>query len=57
MAYKINRTTEYVIPPQGLASTADVHKLRSELAKNTPEFYELEPAEVIDVFLDESDFS
>ena len=56
MAYKINRTTEYAVPPQGLASTADVHKLRSELAKNTPEFYELEPAEVIDVFLDEDDF-
>ena len=56
MAYKINRTTEYVVPPQGLASTADVHKLRSEMAKTTPEFYELEPAEVIDVFLDEDDF-
>ena len=56
MAYKINRGGEHVVLPQGLASTADVHKLRSEIQKNTPEFYELEPAEVIDVFLDENDF-
>ena len=56
MAYKINRGGEHVVLPQGLAQVADVHKIRSEIQKNTPEFYELEPAEVIDVFLDESDF-
>jgi len=56
MAYKINRGGEHVVLPQGLAQVADVHKIRSEIQKNTPEFYELEPAEVIDVFLDEDDF-
>lgn len=52
MAYKINRDSEHVVVSEGFAQVSDVHRVRSEIAKNTPEFYELEPAEVIAVYLD-----
>ena len=47
MAYKINRNDEYIVEPDGVASVKDVGRLKRELMQKTPEFYELEPAEVI----------
>jgi hypothetical protein len=55
MAYKINRHDEYVIAPDGIATVKDVSRLRSELMQLSPEFYELEPAEIIEIYLDEED--
>ena len=55
MAYKINRKDEHVVMPDGLTTVRDVQKFAMQ--KGTPEFYELEPAEVISVILDEEDFS
>ena len=54
MAYKINRKDEHVVMPDGMATIRDVQKF--VMQKGTPEFYELEPAEVIKVFLDGDDF-
>jgi len=53
MAYKINRSDETVILPDGPATIRDVQ--RYVIQKGTPEFYELEAAEVIEVFVDEED--
>lgn len=55
MAYKINRHDEYVVSPDGVATVRDVSRLRSELMQLSPEFYELEPAEVIEIYLEEED--
>lgn len=55
MAYKINRHDEYVVAPDGVATIKDVSRLRSELIQFFPEFYELEPAEIIKIYLDEED--
>ena len=55
MAYKINRHDEYIVAPDGLATVKDVSRLRSELMQLSPEFYELEPAEIIEIYLDEED--
>ena len=53
MAYKINRSDENVILPDGPATVRDVQ--RYVIQKGTPEFYELEAAEVIEVYVDEED--
>ena len=53
MAYKINRNDEYIVEPDGIASIKDIRRLLT--STGSPEFYELEPAEVIEVFLDEED--
>ena len=53
MAYKINRKGEHVVMPDGMATVRDVQKFNMQ--RGTPEFYELEPAEVIKIFLDDSD--
>ena len=55
MAYKINRSDEHIVLPDGPATVRDIQKY--VIQRGTPEFYELEPAEVIEVILDESDFS
>ena len=55
MAYKINRDDEFIVEPDGLASVKDVGRFRRELMQKTPEFYELEPAEVIKIHIDETD--
>ena len=55
MAYKINRNDEYIVEPDGVASVKDVGRLKRELMQRTPEFYELEPAEVIKIRIDEND--
>ena len=51
MAYKINRDDEHIVEPDGIASLKDVRRMLT--STRSPEFYELEPAEVIQVFLDE----
>ena len=53
MAYKINRDDEHIVEPDGIASLKDVRRMLT--STRSPEFYELEPAEVIQVFLDEED--
>ena len=55
MAYKVNQPDEFVFLGEGMAKLEDLDALKVELAKNTPEFYELEPAEVIKVYLKEED--
>jgi hypothetical protein len=55
MAYKINRDDEFVVEADGPASVKDIGRFRRSLLQKTPEFYELEPAEVIEVYLDEED--
>jgi hypothetical protein len=57
MAYKVNQPDTPKMWGQGLASLDDLDELRVELARKTPEFYELETAEVIKVYLNEEDFS
>ena len=52
MAYKINRSDEVIV--SDAPATARELKRLLKLQK-TPEFYELEPAEVIQVYLDEED--
>ena len=52
MAYSIEKI-EDVIVPDGLATTKDVYNTIKSIG--TPEFYELEPAEVIKVFLEDDD--
>ena len=56
MAYKVNQPDTPRMWGQGLASLDDLDELRVELARKTPEFYELEPAEVIKVYLNKEDF-
>ena len=51
MAYKINRDDEHIVLPDGPATVRDIQRY----VKDSPEFYELEPAEVLEVFLDEED--
>jgi hypothetical protein len=53
MAYKINRSTEHIVLPDGPTTLKDVKRYISQ--RGTPEFYELEPAEVLSVLLDEDD--
>ena len=53
MAYKINRDDEFIVLPDGPVSAREVRKYMKQ--QRTPEFYELEAAEVIEVFVDEED--
>ena len=53
MAYKINRDDEHIVIPDGPVTTREVRKLMKQ--QKTPEFYELEAAEVIECFLDDED--
>jgi len=58
MAYKINRTDEFVVDHRtadGPATQKDVRNALIHTSARTPEFYELEPAEVIEVALNEID--
>jgi|ETN01SMinimDraft_4_1059930.scaffolds.fasta_scaffold11705_2 hypothetical protein len=55
MAYKINRDDEYIVHPDGPASMKDVGRVYNKIMQATPEFYELEPAEIIEIYLDEED--
>ena len=59
MAYKINRRDEFVVnsfpTADGLATQKDVREALYKSTTRTPEFYELEPAEVIEVALNEID--
>ena len=55
MSNWINRSNEPIVLPDGPATVRDIEKYVNQ--RGTPEFYELEPAEVIEVILDESDFS
>ena len=57
MAYKIDRSNEHIIIPDGMASGKDSINAYKWALQDTPEFYELEPAEVLSVILDEDDFS
>ena len=54
MAYKINRDDEYIVIPDGETSARQVRKLMKQ--QKTPEFYELEAAEVLSCYLDDDDF-
>lgn len=51
MAYKIYRDDEHIVLPDGPATVRDIKRY----VKESPEFYELEPAEVLEVFLDKED--
>ena len=53
MAYKINRTDEHIVLPDGNATVRDIKKYFKQMG--SPEFYELESAEVIECWLDEED--
>jgi hypothetical protein len=53
MAYKINRDDEHIVLPDGPASVRDIQKYFKQ--RGGSEFYELEAAEVIEVWLDEED--
>ena len=53
MAYKINRNDEYIVEPDGIASIRDIRRMLT--STGSPEFYELEPAEVLSVYLEEQD--
>jgi hypothetical protein len=53
--YIINDNSDLIISSDGPANHKDLGGLRTEIFQNIPEFYELEPAEVIDVYLDETD--
>jgi hypothetical protein len=53
--YIINDNSDLIISPDGPVNHKDLGGLRTEIFQNIPEFYELEPAEVIDVYLDETD--
>ena len=55
MSNWINRSNEPIVLADGPATVGDIEKYVNQ--RGTPEFYELEPAEVIEVILDESDFS
>ena len=53
MAYKINRDDEHIVIGDGPVTPREVRKLMKQ--RKTPEFYELEAAEVIECFLDDED--
>ena len=53
MSYKVNRDDEHIVIPDGPVTAREVRKLMKQ--KKTPEFYELEAAEVINCFLDDED--
>ena len=55
MAYKINRDDEFIVEADGMATVKDIGRLRREFSQLSPEFYELEPAEVIKIYIDETD--
>ena len=55
MAYKINRDDEYIVIPDGVTSARQVRKLMKQ--QKTPEFYELEAAEVLECLLDDDDIT
>ena len=46
MSYKVNRDDEHIVIPDGPVTAREVRKLMKQ--KKTPEFYELEAAEVMD---------
>ena len=54
MAYKVNRKDEYVAIPDGVPSYKKLYNFNKKMQK-TPEFYELEPAEVVQVLLKDED--
>ena len=53
MAYKINRDDEHIVAPDGIASLKDDRRMIT--STRSPEYYELEPAEVIKIRIDEND--
>jgi hypothetical protein len=53
MAYKINRSDEHIVLPDGNATVRDIKKYFKQMGGS--EFYELESAEVIECWLDEED--
>lgn len=53
--YTINENEDLIITATGFARHTDLGGLRTEIFQNIPEFYELEPAEVVKVYLDETD--
>ena len=53
MAYKINRSDEHIVLPDGNATVRDIKKYFKRMGGS--EFYELESAEVIECWLDEED--
>ena len=53
MAYRIDRDDEHIVLPDGPASVRDIQKYFKQ--RGGSEFYELEAAEVIEVWLDEED--
>jgi|TARA_Y100000310_G_scaffold291166_1_gene318919 hypothetical protein len=53
MAYKINRSDEHIVLPDGNATVRDIKKYFKQMGGS--EFYELEVAEVIECWLDEED--
>ena len=55
MAYKIEKDYEYGAPPSGVATPTYVQKIADKLREQFPKFYELEPAEVIQVYIDDTD--
>ena len=57
MAYKINKLPDYINIPDGIASGKDIVNTYKSALQDAPEFYELEPAEVLSVILDDGDFS
>jgi|TARA_B100001964_G_scaffold210858_1_gene245641 hypothetical protein len=54
MAYKINRRDEYVEIPDTVMSARKTYNFMKKMQK-TPEFYELEPAEVMQVLFEDDD--
>ena len=57
MAYKINNFPDHIDIPDGVATGKDIVNTYKSALQDAPEFYELEPAEVLSVILDEDDFS
>ena len=57
MAYKINNLPDYIDIPDGVATGKDIVNTYKLALQDAPEFYELEPAEVLSIILDDDDFS
>jgi len=53
MSYKINRDDEHIVMPDGPITARQVKRYMKQ--QKTPEFYELEAAEVLKVLLDDED--
>ena len=53
MSYKINKADEHIVMPDGPITAREMKRYMKQ--QNTPEFYELEAAEVIKVLLDDED--